>query len=273
MRMQPSIFEAAGAITRARNLLFAAGAGMGVDSGLPDFRGNEGFWKAYPPFARLGLSFMELANPRWFRDDPHLAWGFYGHRLKLYRTTAPHDGFPILRRWQEGKPAHVFTSNVDGQFQKAGLENVYEVHGSIHHLQCTVPCEQTVWSAEGLQLEIDPDTMRAVGELPRCPHCGALARPAILMFGDSQWVESRAMGQGENLMAFLHHRRNSLLTIVELGAGTSVPTVRRFSEQCQRQGAKLVRVNLRDSGGPAGTISLPMAAREALEQIDAALRA
>ena len=52
---------------------------MGVDSGLPDFRGDRGFWKAYPPYAKLGLHFAEMANPRWFDSDPELAWGFYGH--------------------------------------------------------------------------------------------------------------------------------------------------------------------------------------------------
>ena len=67
----------------SKSLLVAAGAGMGVDSGLPDFRGNEGFWKAYPPLAKLGIQFEEMANPRWFRDDPRLAWGFYGHRFNL----------------------------------------------------------------------------------------------------------------------------------------------------------------------------------------------
>src|SRR6185295_9623375 len=97
---------------------------MGVDSGLPDFRGNEGFWKSYPPFEKLGLSFIDLAQPSWFEDDPHLAWGFYGHRLALYRRTVPHAGFATLAawaaRWERG--GFAFTSNIDGQFQRAGWD-------------------------------------------------------------------------------------------------------------------------------------------------------
>src|SRR5437879_3682777 len=96
---------------------------MGVDSGLPDFRGREGFWQAYPPFRRLGLDFASLANPRWFAEDPALAWGFYGHRMVLYRQTAPHEGFSVLHRWacRTKRGGFVFTSNVDGHFQRAGF--------------------------------------------------------------------------------------------------------------------------------------------------------
>ena len=71
-------------IESADALLVTAGAGMGVDSGLPDFRGNDGFWRAYPPIKKLGLSFSQMADPLWFKKDPHLAWAFYGHRLNLW---------------------------------------------------------------------------------------------------------------------------------------------------------------------------------------------
>ena len=130
------------AIRTADGLLIGAGAGIGVDSGLPDFRGPEGFWKAYPPFR--GKAFAEVSTPHWFQPDPALAWGFFGHRLNLYRAAVPHRGFEILRQWSQRLPlgAFVFTTNVDGQFQKAGFsENVlFERHGSIHYLQCTRRC-------------------------------------------------------------------------------------------------------------------------------------
>src|SRR5438270_4816855 len=114
MSSEEQFRRAAQAVAGADAMLIGAGAGMGVDSGLPDFRGNQGFWNAYPPYARLGLSFSELASPRWFAADPAFAWGFYGHRRNLYRDTPPHDGFDILlscaRRMADG--AFVFTSNV-----------------------------------------------------------------------------------------------------------------------------------------------------------------
>jgi len=79
-------------IRQADGLLVTAGAGMGVDAGLPDFRGANGFWRAYPALAQSGIAFDEIASPVTFQTDPALAWGFYGHRLNLYRRTEPHEG-------------------------------------------------------------------------------------------------------------------------------------------------------------------------------------
>lgn len=155
------------AITRAEAILVGAGAGMGVDSGLPDFRGSHGFWKAYPPYARLGLDFVALASPRWFQEDPELAWGFYGHRLMLYRETEPHEGFAILHRWMSRMPSggFVYTSNVDGHFQKAGFapERIYEVHGSIGAMQCLSECSAGIFSSDSHVIDIDHETMRTRG--------------------------------------------------------------------------------------------------------------
>lgn len=217
---------------------------MGVDSGLPDFRGTEGFWRAYPPYERLGLRFEELADPVHFADDPALAWGFYGHRLALYRATVPHAGFAVLRRWAAERSTWVFTSNVDGQFQVAGFDRVAEVHGSIHHLQCLEGCGQEIWPA-GEAPSIDETTMRAVDPLPTCPSCGALARPNIQMFGDWEWDPARSGPDLQRLHEWIRaHRRE--LAVVEIGAGTAVPTVRREAELASAASGALVRINVRE---------------------------
>ena len=323
--------RAARAVAGADALLIAAGAGMGVDSGLPDFRGTEGFWRAYPPLAELGLRFEEVANPAWFERDPQLAWGFYGHRLNLYRSTEPHEGFAILRRWAEAKPGgyFVFTSNVDGQFQRAGFGEscVVECHGSIHHFQCTRVCNAGVWPATEVRvyltkdsggplapspgtpgegwgggdsssipdpqskfrdaegphpcpppeyrereqcLGVDESTMRAAGDLPACPACGALARPNVLMFGDARWEERRTADQVHRYHAWLRAARGARLAVVECGAGTAVPTVRLESERvAARHGATLVRVNVREPQVPPGEhVGVPLRARDALAALD-----
>jgi NAD-dependent SIR2 family protein deacetylase len=245
---------------------------MGVDSGLPDFRGDRGFWKAYPPYERLGLSFVDAANPAHFDDDPPFGWGFYGHRADLYRRTVPHEGFRILRSWAERLPCFVVTSNVDGQFQKAGFapERILEVHGSIHHLQCTTPCSPAIWENDE-EVEVDEATMRA-RRIPRCPSCGAVSRPNILMFGDYAWLDGRAAAQRERFDAFLEERAGARLAVVELGAGTAVPTIRMTSELLGRRGeALLVRVNLREADVPPPHLSIAAGALEGLSAIDRAL--
>ena len=264
---------AATAISKADALLITAGAGMGVDSGLPDFRGDKGFWKAYPPFERLGVSFVDMANPNWFVRDPELAWGFYGHRLQLYRETTPHGGFGILQSWAEGLEhgSFVFTSNVDGHFQQAGFsrDRVIECHGSIGHLQCSEPCSNEIWSADGLEVEVDMVSFRAVSVLPECPHCGALARPNVLMFGDWHWIPGRTAEQERRFSDWLAKAASPKLVIVELGAGSAVPTVRMTSEQiASRSGATLIRINPREPQVRHGHVGLALDALKALEAID-----
>ena len=270
----PFVSAAAAAIRSARALVVTAGAGMGVDSGLPDFRGDQGFWKAYPPYERLGLSFVDAANPAHFERDPAFGWGFYGHRLRLYRDTRPHAGFAILLRWIErfGLSAFVVTSNVDGQFQKAGFapERVFEVHGSIHYLQCTEPCSGTIWANEE-DVPVEPATMRA-RRVPRCIRCRAVARPNILMFGDGAWLETRSDAQRARFEDFLEAQAAAHLTVIELGAGSAVPTIRWHSERLgSRPGATVLRINPSEPEIEQPHISIAMGALEALERIDTAL--
>lgn len=257
---------AVAAIRDCDALLIGAGAGMGVDSGLPDFRGNDGFWKAYPPFK--GKQFAEISNPVWFTRDPAQAWGFFGHRINLYRSAEPHAGFRILLEWAQQKPAgsFVFTSNVDGHFQRAGFdeEHVIECHGSLTHIQCVTPCSTEIWSAADVVVDVDMETIKATSELPKCPHCGGLARPNVLMFGDSKWVDARSEQQNTRYHRWLRSIKDQRLTIIEIGAGIAVPSVRYESETKRGQ---LVRINPRDPGVPHGGISLPMAGLEALTRI------
>jgi NAD-dependent SIR2 family protein deacetylase len=265
--LEASLQAAAAAIRSADALLIGAGAGMGVDSGLPDFRGPEGFWKAYPPFR--GRKFSDLSTPHWFQSDPALAWGFFGHRLNLYRGATPHAGFAILRRWSQATPlgGYVFTSNVDGQFQKAGFAEaeIVEPHGSIHFLQCNRPCGGPIWSAAEVNVEVDETTIRSQPPFPSCPNCGTIARPNILMFGDWEWDQARTSDQYAWYKQWLRRVEGRKVVAIELGAGTAIPTVRH---ECEARSQFLIRINPRDADPPPRGIALPMGAHEALRRID-----
>jgi NAD-dependent SIR2 family protein deacetylase len=274
-RDEASLTRAARLLDEADALLVTAGAGMGVDSGLPDFRGDAGFWKAYPPFAKLGLRFVDLASPRWFADDPELAWGFYGHRLQLYRTTVPHRGFATVLAWARRMPrgAFVFTSNVDGHFQRAGFDprRVVECHGAIETSQCATPCGSALFPSVDT-VAIDAERYRAARPLPACPRCGGLARPNVLMFGDDSWVGDRTDEQHARFHAWLAElaAARARLVVLEFGAGMGVPTVRLTGESIARRlGATLVRVNPREAAAPAGAIALAMGALAAIDALAA----
>jgi len=262
---------AAEAISNATAMVITAGAGMGVDSGLPDFRGNQGFWNAYPMYERLGLSFMQAANPEHFERDPLFGWGFYGHRTNLYRSTVPHKGFNLLNDWIERYQLDHFvvTSNVDGQFQKAGFGEgcILEVHGSIHHLQCTVPCCREIWPNRE-QISIDETSMRAESA-PECPRCRRVARPNILMFGDYSWLHQRTATQEDNFDSFLQQNQNGRIVVVEMGAGSAIPTIRNLSERLgHRRQTTVLRINPREPQIGAPHLSFACGAVAALENIE-----
>jgi len=271
-----ALHKAARLVENADMLLFVTGAGMGVDSGLPDFRGNQGFWRAYPALGQAGIDFYSIASPGAFRRNPELAWGFYGHRLELYRRTVPHAGYATLRAWGEQSLCGymALTTNVDGHFQKSGFEEkqVAECHGSIHHLQCLDACCDEIWPANDFTPEVDERECLLLNEPPRCPQCGGLARPNILMFGDGDWFERRSMSQLKRLDHWL--READRLLVIEIGAGTAVSTARDFTHRVSfEHRAPVIRVNPQDAAihGNVGHVSLPMGGLRALREIDALL--
>jgi NAD-dependent SIR2 family protein deacetylase len=215
------------------------------------------------------VRFEEMANPHWFHRDPTLAWGFYGHRLGLYRQTEPHAGFQQLLTLARERPIFVYTSNVDGAFQNAGFtaDSIFEIHGSLHHLQCLNDCGQVIWPAHDVNVNVNMQTLRALEPLPSCLRCHGLARPNVLMFGDWRWDESRTAAQARRYRSWTGHDTGNLV-IVELGAGTSVPSVRHECEdRADRARGTLIRINPRESHGPAGTISVSTGALEGLTRI------
>jgi NAD-dependent SIR2 family protein deacetylase len=169
----------------------------------------------------------------------------------VFRFSTRHQGRGIILQ-ADCIVIAAFTTNVDGHFQKAGFEDrqLEECHGSLHHLRCLRPRSNDIWGADAVVPLIDTELCRWQGELPRCPKCGAVARPNILMFGDFEWIEARSDAQ--------RVRRNRWLAnverpaIIEMGAGVDIPSVRHFGHALVRgKGARLIRLNPRESAVPS----------------------
>lgn len=177
-----------------------------------------------------------------------------------------------MKRWGDDK-LHgyaVFTSNIDGQFQKAGFEQavIEECHGSIHYLQCLSLCCNDIWSVDGLAPEVDADQCLLLGAIPTCPHCGGMARPNVMMFNDWDWQEHRQALQTARMERWLSGVSRPV--VVEIGAGTAIPSVRRFSQRIIHGfGGRLVRINPRESQVPSSNdVGIDMGSLEALKGIE-----
>lgn len=186
------------------------------------------------------------------------------------RTRA---GFEVLRKWAASKESSfVFTSNVDGQFQKAGFDpaRVVEIHGSIFLAQCVKLCSKGIWSIRDVDVSVDEATMRARPPLPSCPRCGAVARPNVILFGDGESLTSVRWRQSRRFWDWEQSVRGSALVVVELGAGEAIPSIRKKGEQLARDlGAKLIRINPTHVDAPEGTIVLRSGALDGLRRLDA----
>jgi NAD-dependent SIR2 family protein deacetylase len=268
-------------IANADGLLITAGAGMSVDSGLPDYRGAKGLWGEYPPLAKADLSYEQLAQPHWFAENPKMAWAFSGHRQQLFRETRPHPGYQMLLEWGQAMPLRYFvvTSNVDGHFLFAGFskDRLLEPHGNIHRHQCTTPCCSTIWHHRYKpefrpDLNIDLTTLTARGRLPRCPECGAIARPNTMMFDDLTFVPEVKRIQQQRYETWLASARGKQLVILEIGAGTAIDTIRRMGERVtERSRTTLVRINPKATEADEPAIPIRSTALEALTLIRSAL--
>ncbi|PZT47843.1 NAD-dependent deacetylase [Helicobacter valdiviensis] len=262
-------------IKEAEVLMITAGAGMGVDGGLPDFRSKEGFWRAYPPLGELGIKFQDLANPKSFCENPELSWAFYAHRFELYKKTPSHFGYELLLKLAKQKEDYfVITSNVDGHFFKAGFDadKIYEYHGSIYYLQCSsYRCKNFVWDLD-FKIKISED-FRALN-LPICPKCGSLARPNIVMFEDYHFKDKRINMQEAKFNKWKKKQTFKKVVIIEIGAGKAVPSMRILGQNlCKRiPKSTLIRINPTEADFPKDfkeekSISLSYGGLEALKKL------
>jgi NAD-dependent deacetylase len=158
--------ELASLIRAHQPCVVLTGAGIGTESGIPDFRSAEGIWARYDPF--------EVAHVDALRRDPARVWEFYALRLDALGRAEPNDGHRALAELEaRGWVRSVVTQNVDGLHQRAGSRDVVEVHGSLREAEC-IHCGVRVPMADALEQL----------PLPPCPECGEVLKPGVVMFGE-----------------------------------------------------------------------------------------
>lgn len=245
------------------------------------------------------MSYEDMSDDKWFTEDPCFAWGINYLQRSLYNKTQPHEGFDILLKWQKElkKPFFVFTSNIDGQFEKAGFpaDQVVACHGDLHHMQCTVrtckPVDSNmsrVWEAsclpQDLESEIDEGSLRfqnpALLEQPgfRCPTCASLARPNVWFCRDRNYVprpDAVALRDEYNKWLQRLQEAGKRLVVIECGGGLAIPSVRIEAEDAVAaagEGSLLLRLNPGNCRVPERAVGLAFGAAEGLRLMDAALQ-
>ena len=192
-----------------------SGAGISTESGIPDFRSAEGIWKRFDP--------MEVAHIDAFLVDPVKVWDFYGKRLDALGEAEPNDGHRALAELEErGWIEAVVTQNVDGLHARAGTRELVEVHGSLRTVRC-------------LHCGARTSTAEAAAELPpRCPACGEIPKPDVVMFGEL--LPGAAIERARRLAA-----EARLLLVV--GSSLEVYPVAALPEETLAGGGRLAIVN------------------------------
>ncbi|OFW50702.1 MAG: hypothetical protein A3G77_17330 [Acidobacteria bacterium RIFCSPLOWO2_12_FULL_68_19] len=218
-------------LRNARRLTILTGAGVSAASGVPTFRGQDGLWRQHRP--------EDLATPEAFGRDPRLVWEWYAWRREKIALCRPNAAHEVIAAWSRAFPeCQVVTQNVDDLHVGAGTRNLTRIHGSIWELSCWDGCAK---GAPGWRDERVP-----LGELPpRCPHCGGLARPAVVWFGE-------ALGGG-NLRAAIEATACDLFLTV--GTSAVVYPAAGLVEEARRQGAFTAEINLEETPA-SGTVDL-----------------
>jgi len=147
----------------SRKIVFVTGAGISQESGIPTFRGKDGYWRKYDP--------MKLASIDAFYDDPKLVWEWYDDSRKNILDVKPNEGHFAISQMEEFKDVVVLTQHIDALHQRSGSTNVLELHGSIIRIKCTV-CDF-----------IDNITENFESLPPKCK-CGSMLRPDVVWFGE-----------------------------------------------------------------------------------------
>jgi len=160
-------------------VLVITGAGVSAGSGIPTFRGKDGYWRNLDP--------AKLATPEAFVRDPELVWQWYRERRQRIRAAQPNAAHQAVAKLAQH--AHEFllvTQNVDDLHARAGSpkQKMVQIHGDIFVTRCS-RCDFSRHDYEhDHEHDDEQEQKQDGGSLPKCPDCGALMRPGVVWFGE-----------------------------------------------------------------------------------------
>ncbi len=212
--MQELIDKAADIIINSKLTLALTGAGVSVESGIPDFRSAEGLWSKFDP--------AEYATISAFRANPEKIWGMLGEMGELLSQAKPnkaHIGMGELEKM--GYLHYIITQNIDNLHQAGGSKNVIEYHGNASTLSC-------LWCGKRYKSEEKMDEYP-----PRC-ECSNILKPDVVFFGEA--IPSDAMSNSFQLAS-------KAQTLMVVGTSAVVSPANTIPSVAKQNGAQIIEVN------------------------------
>ncbi|KAH6666969.1 DHS-like NAD/FAD-binding domain-containing protein [Halenospora varia] len=252
-------------VSSSTRMLVLAGAGLSASAGIPTFRGNCGFWR--------GHKAADISNIACFEDLPALSWVYHAERRKIVIEASPGEGHRVLAEVAR-KGTLMLTQNIDGLSEKANhpRDRLYPLHGSLLDIKCSNrlcdyydkdnfqdpicpalevkdPKASFASKSKDTETEIsstDELPTPSIDQLPHCPKCTSLLRPAVVWFG-----ESLSQPQFDEINAWIEEEPKLDLMLI-VGTMAEVMPAARFVTIAKSRGARLCFVNM--DGGHTGDV-------------------
>ncbi len=228
-------------LEKSLNTLIITGAGISAESGIPTFRGENGYWR--------NQSVEELASAEGFAKNPRLIWDWYLERRRLVNSCKPNLAHNILAKWIEQKlwtaDVNLFTQNIDDLHQAVNTLNTISMHGSLWRNRCT-KC-----GLERQEMALD------YSKLPLSPCCQALERPGVVWFGES--LDKKMLAK-----AFLTSVKCNAVLVI--GTSGLVAPASSIISTARTVGAKIIDINMAQNAVQAD-IQIRKSASDALQRI------
>lgn len=231
-----AIVEASGTVT------VLTGAGISAESGIPTFRGPEGYWtvgsQSYHP--------QEMATRAMYLRQPFEVWKWYLYRAGVCSRAEPNPGHRALVDLEQhlGDRFTLITQNVDGLHIRAGNtpERTYAIHGNVFQMRCSAACTDRLYplpeSLIGRDREAELE--QAEKDLLHCPRCGRPARPHVLWFDETyneKWFRFES--------SIRKAAATDLLLVIGTSGATNLPN--QVAHHVYRKGGAIVDINIEDN--------------------------
>jgi NAD-dependent deacetylase len=222
---------------QAMRVLVLTGAGVSAESGIPTFRGKDGYWRNLDP--------AKLATPEAFAHDPKLVWEWYRERRQCIRNAQPNAAHEAIAKLaQHADEFLLVTQNVDDLHARAGLprEKMVQIHGDIFVTKCS-RCD---FEQEHDHEHPPSPRLRRTSEqeqeyeqedvIPRCAECAAIMRPGVVWFGERlPWNELQRV---EN-----YFDRGACDLVIVAGTTATFGYIIDWALRASRDGGELIEVN------------------------------